>query len=82
MQIALAQKIAIHNNIIELTMDKLKALPYESTTSMQRDYCNDSLRAEIESLTGYVIYLGNQFGIRTPLFEQMYNYLKPRQITH
>ena len=49
-------------------------MPPGSTTSMHTDFKN-SKPTELESLTGYVIRLGEQLGIATPTYRRMYEKL-------
>jgi len=72
--IAKAKKISLQENIIEKTLAKLAAMPYDATSSMHTDFKKGN-RTELESLTGHVIQLGKDLNIATACYEQMFNAL-------
>lgn len=74
-QIAIAKGIKIDQKIAEKTLNKLKKLPYETTTSMHRDYKNLKPQTEIMSLTGFVVREGQKLKIETPVYKTMYEKL-------
>jgi 2-dehydropantoate 2-reductase len=74
-QIALAKGIKIDPQIAQKTLDKLKKLPYETTTSMHRDYKNLNSQTEVMSLTGFVVTHGQALNIETPVYKKMYKKL-------
>jgi 2-dehydropantoate 2-reductase len=53
--LAKAKGIELDNDIIEKTLKQIHAIPYEHTTSMQRDVIADNHRSELNSLTKFVI---------------------------
>lgn len=75
-QIAQANNIEIAENITELTIHKLKSLPFETTSSMHSDFKNKKACNELQSLTGYVIDQGLKHNIETPIYVEVYNKLK------
>ena len=73
--VANANGISLPHDIIQKAFEKISLLPYESTSSMHLDFKKNKT-TELDSLTGYIINLGNNLGIRTPLYEKMYRALK------
>lgn len=71
-QVATDKGIAIDTEIASKTISKLKALPYEATSSMHRDFQNDKPNTEIESLTGYVVKAGMASGVSVAKYAEMY----------
>lgn len=76
--IAKANKIPLSPGIATITMDKLKMLAYDTTSSMYRDFKNRKPKTEVETLTGYVVRAGQKFGIETPAFQKAYKFLDER----
>ena len=67
-QVAKAKDIIVSDDITEKTLNKLKALPFEATSSMHRDFKNNNLRNELLSLTGYVVCEGQKYNIEIPTY--------------
>jgi 2-dehydropantoate 2-reductase len=80
--IALAKGISINPDITANIVNYNKLLPYESTSSMHRDYQNLKPNTEVETLSGYVVRAAREFGIETPAFAQAYNQLKSKNQNH
>jgi len=78
-QIAKAKHIAFAADITEKSITRLQSMPFEATSSMHFDYQNKKPFTEIESLTGYVIKQGEQYGLETPVFKGMYEGLRGRE---
>ena len=74
-QIALAKKIPIDTEITDKTLHRLKNVPYNNTTSMQRDFKSNKPNTELESLTNYVIKAGQKLNIPTPTYQKLYDTL-------
>ena len=74
-QIAYNLGVISNKEIVEKTQRKLSLFPYESTSSMHRDYQNHKQNTEIETLTGYVVRAGIRHNIATPNFEEIYKIL-------
>jgi 2-dehydropantoate 2-reductase len=68
--VAEAKGIVFPENIIQKFLEKMAALPYESTTSMHTDFKNGK-KTELNSITGYVITLGKALNVPTPNYEKM-----------
>ncbi len=73
--IARAKKIPVDQEITTKTLNNLRLLPYETTSSMHRDYQNLKQHTEVESLTGYIVRAGQNLNIETPSFSKAYDYL-------
>lgn len=70
--IANAKGIILPENCTELTLSKLKSLPYHTTSSMHTDYKNRKVNTEIKTITEYVILEGEKNNILTPTYNLMY----------
>ena len=75
--VAAAAHISLPREMVAKSMEKLSALPTGSTSSMHLDFTKRK-STELESLTGYVVELAKQTGIRTPIYNEMYAALKQR----
>ena len=73
--LAKAKQITISKNITKETIDKLKALPFNATSSMHTDFQNKKNNTELQSLTGYVVSEGQKYKVVTTTFEQLFNCL-------
>ena len=70
-----AKGISLPPGIIGQSIRKMETFPYEATSSMHSDFKKGS-KTEVDSLTGYVVRLGKELNVATPLYEKMYNQLK------
>lgn len=75
--IARAKGIALPENITNQIFEDQSGMPYDSTTSMHTDFRNGK-RTELETLTGYVVRTGEEYGVPTPAYTMMYEQLKQR----
>ena len=75
-QVASAKKIIVAEDITEKTLHRLKALPFETTSSMHSDFLNNKPVTESGSLTRYVIEEGGKHNIATPTYKMAYEKLK------
>lgn len=66
--VADAQFIPLSTTIVKDTLQKMEALPYETTTSMQRDF-QQNRKTEYLSLTSYIASLGNELGLNVPTYQ-------------
>jgi 2-dehydropantoate 2-reductase len=78
--VADAKGILLPEDIIQKFLDRMAALPYESTTSMHTDFKNGK-KTELNSLTVYVITLGKELNIPTPNYEKMLQGINERWLT-
>jgi len=74
--IAFAKGISFNPDITSYIINYNKQLPFDSTSSMHRDYQNMKLNTEVETLTGYVVRSGLELNIETPAFTKAYRHLK------
>jgi 2-dehydropantoate 2-reductase len=81
-QIAAAKKIRISEDIIEKTLNKLKALPFETTSSMHSDFQNNKFNNELQSLTGHVVREGQKYNLPTPTYDNLFAELKRKTATN
>jgi 2-dehydropantoate 2-reductase len=77
-QIAIAKQIFISDDITEKTVNKLKALPFDTTSSMHTDFKNNKPNNELKSLTEYVVNEGQKYNLETPTYKQIYAELKKK----
>jgi 2-dehydropantoate 2-reductase len=77
-QIAKAKQIFISDDITERTVNKLKALPFDTTSSMHTDFKNNKPNNELKSLTEYVVNEGQKYNLETPVYKQIYAELKKK----
>jgi 2-dehydropantoate 2-reductase len=77
--LAHAKRIPFATDITEKTLNRLKSLPFETTSSMHTDYLNHKSITELQSLTGYVVEEGKKNKLATPMYDQMYSSLKSKQ---
>lgn len=77
-QVAKAKQVVVSDNIIEKTLNKLKALPFQTTSSMHSDFQNNKPANELKSLTEYVVSEGRKYNLKTPVYINAYAELKKR----
>jgi len=75
-QIAIKKNIPLPDNIVELSISKGNNFPFETRTSFQRDVEQTGKNNEHDLFGGTVIRYGKQFGIPTPVTEQIYSKIK------
>jgi 2-dehydropantoate 2-reductase len=75
--LAEANNITLSENIIQKTLDKMASFPYESTSSMHRDFQKGN-KTELDTLTDYVVTMGRELNIPTPYYEKMLIGLKEK----
>ena len=76
-QIARMKDIGLDEGIVDATLVKVSAFPYETKSSMQVD-CEKGKKTEIEAFTGYVVRCGEELEIDIPLHRMVYEKLKER----
>ena len=70
-RIAAAKKIDVSEREVRRKFDKLKTLPAEAATSMQRDF-SQGKQAELQSLVGYVLDEAKELNVAAPTYEKIY----------
>nr|HMU03785.1 ketopantoate reductase C-terminal domain-containing protein [Saprospiraceae bacterium] len=78
-RLAIAKHIHLDDDINEKTLQKLKALPYYATSSMHSDFKKNKAYTELKSLTAYVIDEGRKYNVETPIFRNMYLFLRAKR---
>jgi 2-dehydropantoate 2-reductase len=73
--IAVAKGISFNPDLTSYILNYNKLLPYDSTSSMHRDFRSLKQKTEVETLTAYVVRAGEKYGIETPAFTKAYNSL-------
>lgn len=75
--IAKERGIALPEDIVSLSLEKVSDFPSDTRTSMQMDF-EKGKKTEVKSLTGYIVKSGNKHGIKTPLHQKVYSELLKR----
>lgn len=75
--IAKKRGIALPEDIVSLSLEKVSDFPSDTRTSMQMDF-EKGKKTEVKSLTGYIVKSGNKLGIKTPLHQKVYSELLKR----
>lgn len=76
--LAIARGIELPPDTVAKAMASVDNLPYEATSSMQRDIVAGR-PSELDSQTGAVVRLAREVGIEVPTHEEIYNTLKPME---
>ena len=76
-EVAVARKIALPDNCVEVAMGFIDSQPAAGTTSLQRDI-QAGLPSELEAWTGAVVRLGEQVGVAAPVHDTIYQILLTR----
>jgi len=77
--LAKAKQISFSEDITEKTLNKLKALPFETTSSMHSDFQKNKATNELKSLTEYVVNEGRKYNVATPMYIKTYTELNNRK---
>lgn len=78
-QIAKAKNISLDTDNTSKTLHLLKKVPYQNSTSMQRDFAGKKQHTELESLTKYVIVAGLELNIPTPTYQKLFEALNHKK---
>jgi 2-dehydropantoate 2-reductase len=76
-RIARAKGVNLVKNIVDITLDKVRAFPYKTKSSMQVDF-EKGRKTEIEAFTGYGVKTARELGVDIPLHQMVYQKLKER----
>ena len=74
--VANAKGIALTNDDIEMTLKVIDDLDYSTTASMQRDIM-EGRPSELENFNGYIVKMGKELQIPTPINSFIYHCLLP-----
>lgn len=77
--IAAARGITLAPDARERTLDRIDALPPDSTASLQRDVL-DGKPSELDAQLGAVVRMGRAAGVPTPIFDTLYAALLPQEL--
>lgn len=72
--IAKGKKINLPEDIKDRTIKRMESLPYVMTSSMHSDFQAEK-NTELESLTGYMVRMGEELKIPIPIYEKAYHAL-------
>lgn len=75
--LARVQGVMLPENIHKISIEKISSFPSHTKSSMQIDF-ERGKKAELETLTGYVVKSARNHGIPAPLHEQVYHDLLKR----
>ncbi|WP_066832708.1 ketopantoate reductase family protein [Rufibacter ruber] len=75
--VAAAKHISLPDTVSQEIFTRLENIPAGATSSMHSDF-KAGKPTEVHSLTGYVVQLGQQLGVPTPTYAQIYEALKKR----
>lgn len=76
--VAIAKQVFVAEDINDQILNKLKALPFHTTSSMHSDFQKNRTENELESLTGIVLMEGHKHAIHTPNYFRIYRELRKR----
>lgn len=77
--IARAKGIELASGAEETVIERLEAIPYDSTTSMHSDFIANKLHTEIDVMTSYMVMNGVNHSISTNTYNEMYKKLLVKQ---
>lgn len=80
--IAKAKEIKLSDSASQLVIERLEAIPYESTTSMHSDFKANKTENELVVMGWYMLKQGTDFRIKVPFYKKMYDELKFRKSTY
>ncbi len=73
-----AKRIPFAEDITEKTLNRLKSLPFETTSSMHTDFLNHKPVTELQSLTGYVVEEGRNYNLLMATYDKTFAELKKK----
>ena len=73
-----AKNIDFKQDIVEKTLQKAQAFPYETKTSFQRDYEKGNIRHEGDIIGGTLIRMAKEHDISIPTIKEVYGVLMSR----
>lgn len=77
-QLARKKNIIVSKDIIEITLNKLKLLPYQTTSSMHHDIKIKKLKNELQTITTFVVNECNKLNILAPNYTKLNTELEKR----
>ena len=76
-QVAKSEGMNLPANILDVNLAKMEKLPAGATSSMHNDFKNNK-NTELETLTGYVVRMGEKHDVDIPVYERQYALLKEK----
>ncbi len=76
--IAISKGVHLPEGIVEVITERLKAIPYESTTSMHSDFLAGKECNELNIMSGYMVNQGKELRLETPMYSKMFESLETR----
>lgn len=76
--VAAAKGEPLSDHVAQMVIERMTAIPAETTSSMQRDF-RAHHTTELESLTGYVVREGHRLCVPVPVYDLMYEGLRTRR---
>lgn len=76
--LARAKGVILGSNIVELIIERLNAIPGDSTTSMHTDFLAGKESTELNIMTGYIVEQGSLFGLELPTYNKIFYSLQRR----
>jgi 2-dehydropantoate 2-reductase len=77
--LSIAKQIPFPDNIIDLTLEKMKKIPHGSLSSMHSDFLKGG-KTELSSLTEYVVHQGRRYSVPTPTYTRILNGILARRL--
>jgi 2-dehydropantoate 2-reductase len=76
--LAKAKQISVSEDIINITLSKMKSLPFKATSSLHSDLMDKKPRNELETLTDYVVHEGYKQNLNMLTYKKIYGEMKKR----
>lgn len=77
--VARAKGVPLGENVVEIIMERLAAIPFDSTTSMHSDFLSNKPKTELEVMAGYLIREGVRLNLDIQTYQKLYAVLKEKQ---
>ncbi|WP_353158386.1 2-dehydropantoate 2-reductase [Myroides odoratus] len=78
-QVAQAKGVNLTEDVVEVVMQRLAAIPFDSTTSMHSDFLSNKRQTELEVMAGYLIREGLRLKTDVHTYQKLYDVLKVKQ---
>ncbi|MDM1407235.1 2-dehydropantoate 2-reductase [Myroides sp. DF42-4-2] len=78
-EIARAKGVSVAADVVEVIMQRLQAIPFDSTTSMHSDFISNKVKTELDVMATYFIREGRRLHVDVPTYQNMYSALKDKQ---
>lgn len=76
--IAIGKGVHLPEGIVGVIEGRLRAIPYESTTSMHSDFLAGKEHNELSIMSGYMVNQGKELRLETPMYSKMFESLQAR----